>query len=173
MDNPPPTPPPPYTPPGASNPGQPYLGQPSPGQQYPGQPPGKGWFGRNCLWFVPVGCLSLLALIALFGAGIVFFVFGAMKSSDPYKTAVSRAKSSVEAGDALGKPVEEAFYLSGSINGGGSSGTADLFIPVSGPKAKGTVHVVGVKSDGSWTYSTMNLHVDGTNENIDLLPNSP
>lgn len=160
--------PPPFVPPGMPNPTPPYLGQP-----YPGQPPQKGWFGRNCFWFVPVGCLSLLAIVALFGAGIVFLVFGAMKSSDAYKTAVSRVKASEAAGNALGKPVEEAFYLSGNINSSGSSGTADIFVPVSGPKGKGTIHVVGTKSDGTWVYSKMDLHVDGTGEDIDLNETSP
>ncbi len=171
MDNPPPPPPP--VPPGQPYPNQPYPGQPYPGQPYPGQPPQKGWFGRNWLWFLPVGCLSLLALIALFVGGIVFFVFGVLKSSDVYKTAVAQAKANPRVTAALGTPISEGTVLSGSINTSGDTGNANLNIPISGPKGKGTIFVTASKSGGIWYYSKMNVHVDGTGEEIDINEPSP
>ncbi len=175
MDNVPPSPPqppygqPPYTPP----PGQgPYV---PPGSQYPGypgQPQQKGWFGRNCLWFVPVGCLSLLALLAVFGFIIASFVFGLIKSSDPYKEGIARAKASPQVAAALGTPIEEPFIVTGQINVSGDTGTANLTVPISGPKGKGTLFVNGVKSGGKWDYGIMRVKPDNA-ESINLLDQSP
>lgn len=169
MDNVPPPPPgqPPYPPPGQP----PYLPAPGPYPGYPNvpPPPQRGWFARNWLWFIPTGCLSVLAVFAVFVAVVAVFVFGAMKSSDPYKTALARAQASPQVAAALGTPVEDSFYLSGQINVSGDGGNANFSIPVSGPNAKGTLHVTGTKSGGVWDYSVMRVQVNGTPGSIDLL----
>ena len=54
------------------------------------------------------------------------------------------------------------------MNGG--SGNADLTIPISGPKGKGTLYVVATKSAGEWTYSKLVVKIDSTGETIDLGP---
>jgi len=134
-------------------------------------PPPRGWWNRNWKWFVPTGCcLGPL----LFGGAIAIFVivvvFGALKQSDVYKTAVSRAKSDPRVTAALGTPVKEGWYLSGNTNVNGGSGDADLSIPISGPKGKGTIYAVATKSAGEWTYSKLVVKIDSTGETIDLGP---
>ena len=108
-------------------------------------------------------------LIALFVAAIVLIVFGAMKSSDAYKTAVARAKANPEVIAALGTPIEEGMWVSGKTNVDGSSGEADITIPISGPKGKAKVYAVATKRAGRWTYSTLEAAIDGREERIDLL----
>jgi hypothetical protein len=70
---------------------------------------------------------------------------------------------------ALGRPVEEGFP-SGSINTNNNTGDVDLSIPISGPKGKGTIYVVGTRSGGTWTYSKMSVTIDGAHDTIDLSP---
>ncbi|MFN2476635.1 MAG: cytochrome c oxidase assembly factor Coa1 family protein [Chthoniobacterales bacterium] len=130
--------------------------------------PRRGWWSRNWKWFVPTGCLSLIALFCIFIALIVFVVFGAMKSTDVYKTAVARAKSNPAVTAALGSPITEGMFLSGSANTSGGSGTADLSIPISGPKGKGTIYVTATKAGGDWDYSKLYVEVDKTKERIQL-----
>ena len=36
------------------------------------------WWDRNWKWFVPVGCLGALALVAVFVGAILMIVFGAI-----------------------------------------------------------------------------------------------
>jgi hypothetical protein len=60
--------------------------------------------------------------------------------------------------------------LSGNTNVNGASGDADLSIPISGPKGKGTIFAVAKKSGGEWTYSKLNVKIDSTGETIDLGP---
>ncbi|MGH8102718.1 MAG: cytochrome c oxidase assembly factor 1 family protein [Chthoniobacterales bacterium] len=127
----------------------------------------RGWWSRNWMWFVPTGCFSLLVLFAIFVAGIVVIVFGALKSTDVYKTAVARAKANIEVRAALGDDVHPGILLSGNTNVSGGSGQADLSIPISGSKGKGTIYVVATKSAGEWNYSQLVVKTEG-GETIDL-----
>lgn len=130
-----------------------------------------GWWSRNWKWFVPTGCcLTPLVLGGAFVAFLVVVIFGAMKQSDVYKMAVARAKADSRVIAALGTPIEEGWYLSGNTSVNGGSGDADLSIPISGPKGKGTIYAVAKKSGGEWTYSKLAVKIDGTGETIDLGP---
>ncbi|MNC89987.1 Cytochrome oxidase complex assembly protein 1 [compost metagenome] len=92
-----------------------------------------------------------------------------IKSSDAYQEALSRAKASPAVISALGSPVKEGFYVSGSINVSGPSGDAKLAIPVSGPKGEGTIYLEARKSADVWSYSVLVVRVTQTRQRIDLL----
>lgn len=124
------------------------------------------------MWFVPTGCLAMLVLFAIFVGGIVMLVFGAMKSSDAYKTAVTMAKANPEVVAALGTPIEEGLFVSGKTNVEGSSGEADLTIPISGPKGKAKIYAIATKRAGTWTYTTLEVAIDGRDARVDLLGNN-
>jgi Cytochrome oxidase complex assembly protein 1 len=145
---------------------------PSPAPFTPGpQPQSAGWWSRNWKWFVPTGCcLTPLVLGGTFIAFLVLVVFGAMKQSDVYKMAVARAKADPRVTNALGTPISEGWFLSGKTNVNGGSGDADLSIPISGPKGKGTIYAVATKSGGEWSYSKLDVKIDSTGETIDLGP---
>jgi hypothetical protein len=133
--------------------------------------PRPGWWSRNWKWFVPTGCcLTPLLIGACFAAFLVLVVFAALKQSDVYKTAVARAKSDSRVMAALGTPIEEGWYLSGNTNVNGGSGDANISIPISGPKGKGTIYAVATKSAGEWNYSKLQVKIDRTGQTIDLGP---
>ena len=129
----------------------------------------KGWWGRNWKWVVPVGCLGLFVLFAAFLSGLFFLIFGIIKSSDVYKDALVRVKANPVVQDRLGQPMEAGLIVTGSINVNGPSGEANLAIPISGPKGKGTVYVGATKSAGQWTFATLVVEVRKTGERIDVL----
>jgi hypothetical protein len=108
----------------------------------------------------------------LFAAGLVLvvisIVFGALKSSDAYKVALAKAKADPRVVNALGSPIEDGFFVSGKTNVTGSSGLADLTIPISGPRGKGTIYFVASKFAGEWTFSKLIVEVEKTGEKIDL-----
>jgi hypothetical protein len=70
----------------------------------------------------------------------------------------------------LGAPINEGWFVSGSINVSAGSGDADLSVPISCPKGKGTVYVKAQKTAGRWDYSLMQATIEGSGERIDLLP---
>jgi hypothetical protein len=69
----------------------------------------------------------------------------------------------------LGSPIKEGFLVSGNTNVNGASGEANLSIPVSGPKGKGTIYVAAAKSLGRWNYSGLIVEIAKTHQRIDLL----
>jgi len=136
------------------------------------QPPRPHWWGRNWKWFVPTGCLGMLVLVAGFIFIIVSIVFGAMKSSDAYKGAMARAKADPRVMSALGSPITDGFLVGGSTNVSGTSGHADVTVPISGPKGKGTIYFVAEKFAGKWTFSKLMVEVADTGQRIDLIEDS-
>ncbi len=130
------------------------------------------WWSRNWKWFVPTGCLTLIALGVAFVAVIVLVVFGAMKSTDAYKMALARAKSDPAVIEVLGSPITDGWFMTGKTNVQGTAGEADIGIPISGPKGKGTIYAVATKSAGRWNYTTLEVEVNGRPERIDLLQGS-
>jgi TonB family protein len=129
--------------------------------QQPAQPQQKGCLGRNWKWMLPVGCLGIIVVAVLAIGGIFFFAMSALKSSDVYKGALDRVRSNPEAVEALGEPIKDGWLVQGNVNFTGSSGTANLSIPVSGPKKSGTVVVRAVYENGAWMYENLDLAVEG------------
>jgi Cytochrome oxidase complex assembly protein 1 len=99
--------------------------------------PTPNWWTRNWKWFVPAGCLTVALLSVVFVGSILLVVFSAMKSTDVYKDALSRAKADPAVIEALGSPVKDGLLVSGNANVNGASGESNLAIPISGPKGKG------------------------------------
>ena len=127
------------------------------------------WFGRNWKWAVPLGALVLFFLFASFIGGIFLLVEVSFQHSDSYTQALARARTDPRVAARIGGPLKVGWLASGSINTSGPSGDADISIPISGPKGKGTLYVVAKKSAGLWTFKTLQVEVEGESERIDLL----
>ena len=129
----------------------------------------KNWWGRNWKWVVPTGCLTGVVLAAGTVFLLVSLVFGIMKTSGAYKDGLARAQTDPAVVAALGTPVKARFFVSGNVNASGTSGTADLTIPISGPKGKGKIYLVAHKYAGEWQFSTLVVEIEESGERIDLL----
>ena len=140
-------------------------------QQSPAPPQG-GWWSRNWKWFVPVGCLAMAMFTALFFGAVVFGAFGMMKRSDVYREAVARAHASPAVVAALGTPIEEGRMVSGSIQQAGPGGTAQLEIPLSGPKGDGKLYLDAKRSLGKWEFNALVLETPAGSR-VDLLQETP
>jgi hypothetical protein len=127
------------------------------------------WWGRHWKWFLPAGCLTLLLL---FGGGILAFVglvFGSLRSSEPYQTAMETLRETPEAMELLGEPLKEGWFVSGQVNWSGSGGHADLAIPLTGARASATLFVVAHREAGEWHYERMELVAEDGSWRLDLL----
>jgi hypothetical protein len=133
--------------------------------------PQPNWWGRNWKWFVPVLAVVMLTLFAAFLAAIFAFVFGMMKSSEPYQEAMARAAANPQIAQALGEPIEAGRFVQGNISTQGPSGEANLAIPVKGPNGAATIYVEAIRSAGLWNYETLVVRIDGGDQSVDLLEN--
>ena len=111
----------------------------------------------------------MLVLFVAFVASVALIVFSAMKSTDVYKDASARARADSAVTDALGQPIKEGFLVSGNTNVNGAAGEANLSIPISGPKGKGTIYAAANKSLGRWNYSGLIVEIAETHQRINLL----
>jgi len=113
--------------------------------------------------------ITPILLFTLLIGGIFTFVFGIMKSSEPYKHTVEIVTHDPQAIQVLGAPVEIGRLVSGNVNTTEDSGEADLSIPVHGTAHEGKVYVIAKKSSGVWHYEKIQLWVTGESNGLDLL----
>ncbi|HEX2061951.1 MAG TPA: cytochrome c oxidase assembly factor Coa1 family protein [Thermoanaerobaculia bacterium] len=130
--------------------------------------PGKP---TNPLVWVGVGCGIALAGLVAFIAFIVFVAFGALRASEPYTNALSRAQRDPRVIAALGAPVEAGWLVSGKIQVDNRDGHANLDIHIAGPKQKAVLRVIGTKARGRWVYDEMIVTPENGPE-INLLTSS-
>ncbi|ATB42765.1 hypothetical protein CYFUS_008244 [Cystobacter fuscus] len=135
--------------------------------------PQKSWFGRNWAWFIPMGCLGLLLSCGCLGALIAGLTFKSLRDNNVVTEALARTRQSPEAREVLGEPIEADWKVQGSFSTTNGQGSAQLAIPVRGPKAEGTLHVEAYKRDSdTWTFTTLELDVPDHPE-LNLLGDAP
>src|SRR5687767_3058523 len=107
--------------------------------------------------WVAIGCGIAICAAGAFAVVILVAVFGALRSSTPFKEATSRAQRDHRVIAALGQPIKVDLWLAGSVSTKNSDGEADLNIGLTGPKRKARLFVVGTKKAGVWSYSIMRV----------------
>lgn len=127
------------------------------------------WWQRNWKWMVPIGCTGMIALLMLAIGGIVMLAMSMMKSSDAYDQAMNAARGHPELRQALGEPIEDGYFPQGNISIEGSSGKADLTIPLSGPKGEARLYVIAEKQAGQWRFLTLEAELKPDGRRVDLL----
>ncbi len=134
--------------------------------------PQRGWWSRNWKWVVPTGCLGLLLSCGCLGAVFIGAITQSLRGSGAVVEAVALAKQSPEVRQALGEPIEAGLMVQGSIQSSGGQGSADVTIPLDGPKADGTLRVEAYKDGETWKFTTLQVEVPGQPP-IDLLGARP
>lgn len=137
----------------------------------PPPPTGQGpsWFSRNWKWFLPTVVLVPILAVALFVGGILSFVLGVIKSSEPYQHTVATASHDARVTAQLGEPVEPGWMVSGNIHESRAAGEANLAIPLKGKVRHGTVYVAARKLAGIWRYQRLEVEIEGRPDRINLL----
>jgi len=136
------------------------------------EPMRRSWIERNALWKIPLGCLTLLFLMALFGLGVFTLVNTTFHHSDVYKQAMARAQENAQVRAQIGDPIAPGWMIVGELKINGSTGYANFSIPISGTRGKGHIRVVATKN-GVWRFSFLQVYVDGQQQCIDLLSTQP
>lgn len=136
------------------------------------EPMKKSWVERHPLWKIPLGLLTILLLMLLFGIVLFTVVTTSFRHSDVYRQAMRIATNDPQVREQLGEPIKAAWAVSGELNVAGSTGHANLSIPISGPHGSGVIRVVADKS-GVWRFSCLEVEMKLGPEKIDLLSVQP
>lgn len=132
----------------------------------------RGWFFRNLWWMLPAALLALVLPCGCCG-GIVWWVIGSMKSSEPYQMALHRVQTDLQVIDQLGEPIEEAGWMptgnfSFHTDNGVASGEARFDFSVRGPKGTAHVHADARCRDGKWVFRVLTVTPASTGRKISL-----
>lgn len=130
----------------------------------------KNWFGRNWKWAVPsLGCLGVIIFIIVLTTTMVANLTGFFKDSVPYEVGMENLIKNEFAIEALGEPIEANGMFQGNIRYSDEEGVADLKVPVKGPKGEASLLIIATMTDDVWTYQTMKVSFEDSDETIDLL----
>lgn len=135
--------------------------------QYPGQPP-QPQKKSGCWKWGLLGCGLAVIVLVIVAGGIMFAVFGLIKQTYIYKDAVHRAQTNPQVVAALGTPIGTGFWVSGSVHTSNDSGSADVKIPIQGPKGKANIHCVATMTANNWSYDSLTVEPEN-GPPIDLL----
>ncbi|MFY9560893.1 MAG: cytochrome c oxidase assembly factor Coa1 family protein [Terriglobales bacterium] len=130
-------------------------------------PSRKSWLDRHAGWKIPLGCLAAVLLLAAFAALIITIVSSAFHNSDVFREAIARAERSRQVTDRIGTPLRPGWLPQGKIEVSGSTGTAQMAIPVTGPGGKATINLDARKIAGAWQFRTLQVQFeDSTSVNL-------
>lgn len=119
--------------------------------------------------WLALGCTGLLVLCVVFVLGVGALVVGSIRRSGAYQLAVAEVRESPAVRQALGHPISEGLWVTGSVNVSGPSGEASLSFPVSGPSGRATVYVEATERAGEWELRLLEVRLAGDGRRLDLL----
>jgi hypothetical protein len=145
---------------------------------------GNAWAWRNKKWesiehfrkvqkkWAMWGVIMLVVSLVV-SAGSVFFLFEALKNSEPYVMAIDKAQVSREAQKIIGAPIKPGWWMLGDISTEGTGGKAEFSIPVEGSKNKGAIFVKATKVSNKWKLEQLYFLPESGGTALDLLKVPP
>jgi len=97
------------------------------------------------------------------------WIAGRVKDSKGYRIAIATVRANPEVQAALGTPLDDSGFLTGSFTNGTHWHTVFAQIPLKGPKDRATLTVTGTQTgDSPWRFETLVVIVQSTRAEIDL-----
>jgi hypothetical protein len=131
--------------------------------------PEKSWLERHARWKIPIGCLIVVVLLGGFVAAVFTVVSTSFRRSYVFQEAIARAERNPQVADRIGTPLRPGWVPQGRIEVSGSSGSAQMEIPVTGPHGKATISLEARKVAGTWRFSTLQVQLEGQSDSVNLL----
>lgn len=131
--------------------------------------PEQGWWKRNWSWAVPVGgCLTVLIIIGVSIGSIFFGVTSMLEDSVPLEYALEKINADPNIIEQMGSPIEKNGIIQGGFNWTGDEKSANMKVPVKGPKDTGTLFIKATAIGDNWTYHEIRVVIQD-NEELNLL----
>jgi hypothetical protein len=122
----------------------------------------KSWLDRHARWKIPLGCLTLILLLAGFVGSIFTVISYSFHNSYVFQEAIARAERNRQVTDRIGTPLRSAWLPEGRIAVSGATGTAQMAIPITGPRGKATIHLDARKVAGEWQFLTLQVEFENS-----------
>ncbi len=100
------------------------------------------WVKRNWKWALPLGgCLGLILLFVLLIGSVSYGVTTLFEDSDSFEYAFEKINQDEQLIKVLGSPIKKDGMVRGNPNYINGDGRADMTIPISRAKGKGTLYI--------------------------------
>jgi hypothetical protein len=123
----------------------------------PPLPPRKS----SARWVIPLVVFGPLLVACCCCCGVVWSLFGLLKSNDVYQMAVAKVTTDGRVIAELGEPITVDWMITGDVNLTNDRGEAKLHFGIKGPKGTGEVDVQGARLDSHWTLEHLKVHTRG------------
>lgn len=127
----------------------------SSGQMQPAPSPAERQARMKKIVTMVVG--GIVTLVLLFVVAIVGVVLWVMRQSDVNRLAMEKVRQNPAVVERLGTPIEMGWMISGSISTAGDSGSAEVTIPIHGPKGGADMYVSARKAMGNWSFTDLTV----------------
>ena len=107
--------------------------------------------------------------VLLFVILVFVIAFKVLKSSWAYKNALEIVQKNTLVIGTIGQPIRQKGVVAGSVNINGSSGTANITIPISGATGKGKLYVHATKKNEKWEMASLVFKDVISSEEIQLV----
>lgn len=132
-------------------------------------PDAPAWMRRHPRWTIAlVGSFMLLLVLLVVGV-IANLINESMRRAPPYQQALSLASADPRLRAALGEPIDDGRWIRGRIDNAADGGSADLSVPLFGPRGRARLHVRAHKNSAQWTLSEARVALEPGTGEIDLL----
>jgi ribosomal protein L7/L12 len=116
-----------------------------------------------------LGCLPMLFFIGLCAGFIMLSSHLMFRAFGPLDQALNIINTDPAVVQAFGTPITPGVFVTGEMSGGGSSSSADLSVPIYGPKRSGELSVSGSWRRGVWDLSIwLTYDEDGEEQTISI-----
>ncbi len=104
-----------------------------------------------------IGGVTALIVVGLSCVlGILLFVFGLLRDHTTTQQAVRLAEADARVTAVTGTPLTTGRFVTGQVSTNNGVGSANLSVPVSGPKGSGTISLAAAQDgQGNWVYSKL------------------
>lgn len=129
----------------------------------------RSWPARHWKLLVALAVVLLAAL----GAGFFFSIMSLMRNSTPVEMGLKIAETNQALIGRIGQPIKAGWYMAGSIEVNENTGSADMSMPLSGPKGSGRLYLEASKHAGLWTLDVLEFVAEGSHQPLNLLEPPP
>jgi len=130
----------------------------------------RSWFERHWWKLLIALVLGGIGMSILCCGGIVFAIFGSLRSNDVVTMTIDRLADEPAVIAHTGEPISAGWFVLGSIHWNGDSGNASLSIPVHGPDGTAEASVQATREHGQWQIDHLSVELEGVGERIKLIP---
>ena len=115
-----------------------------------------------------VGVLAGATTFGVFLVSLFFGVTSMMRSSDAYRMTLEAGGASPCVINSIGTPLKPGWWITGGIETHDNDGSANLVIPIRGPKGNGELSFESKKADGVWHIQSLDF--ESGNGRMQLIP---